>query len=83
LESDIKNQINAFINILNLNQTLVKESRSKDVLGGITSAYAAIPKSSPDKAIFWKAQYERILNNKSHPFREFLLVFIGSKIGLS
>ncbi len=83
LEITIRNQIEAFINILNLNHSTLKDNRAKGALRGMTAAYSSLPDKSHKKSIFWRKQYDRILNNQFHPFREYLLVYIGSKIGLN
>lgn len=83
LSISIKNQVEAFIDILNLNHSILKEKRAKDTLNGLTAAYSYLAKGSHQRSIFWRVQYDRILKNRYHPFREFLLVFIGPKIGLS
>jgi uncharacterized protein (TIGR02646 family) len=79
LDDNTKKQVEAFIDILNLNHDILKSKRAKDILNGISDA----SKTSPNKLIFWRAQYDRILNNPKQPFREFLLVYIGSKIGIN
>jgi len=76
----IKNQIEAYIEPLNLNHSVLKAKRAKDTLNGLTLAYNSLAPGSHQRASFWNVQYQRILNNPSHPFREFLLVYIGSKI---
>ncbi len=78
LDDNTKKQVEAFIDILNLNHDILKSKRAKDTLNGISDA----SKTSPNKLIFWRAQYDRILNNPKQPFREYLLVYIGSKIGI-
>jgi len=83
LPLSIKNQVEAFIDTLNLNHSILKEKRAKDTLRGLTAAYSSLIRGSHQRSIFWKVQYDRILKNRHHPFREFLLVYIGSKIGLS
>ncbi len=79
LDAKTKNQVNAFIENLNLNHSVLKNKRAKDVLNGISIAANSVT----DKQRFWRAQYNRILLNLGHPFREFLLVYIGPKIGLN
>jgi uncharacterized protein (TIGR02646 family) len=79
LETHTKSQVEAFIEILNLNHSILKNKRAKDVLNGISLAANTVA----DKHRFWRAQYNRILNNLSHPFREYLLIYIGPKIGLN
>lgn len=74
-----KNQVEAFINQLNLNHSILKNKRAKDVLTGISKAANTVA----DKHRFWRAQYSRILLDLGHPFREYLLVYIGPKIGLN
>ena len=83
LESNVKNQVEAFINLLNLNHNTLKEKRAKDTLNGLTKAYAGLAKGSNQKRNFWGLQYNRILQDQRQPFREYLLIYIGSKIGLN
>jgi uncharacterized protein (TIGR02646 family) len=79
LDLHTKMQIDAFIELLNLNHSVLKNKRAKDILNGIAIAANSVA----DKHRFWRAQYNRILNDLGHPFREFLLVYIGPKIGLN
>ena len=81
LDQPTKNQVESFIEILNLNHSTLKNKRAKDTLNGIISASHSFHNPAA-KNRFWRAQYHRILNHVSHPFREYLLVYIGSKIGL-
>lgn len=64
LAINIRNQVEAFVNILNLNHSILKEKRAKDVLRGLTDAYLSLASESHEKSIFWKVQYNRILNNR-------------------
>jgi uncharacterized protein (TIGR02646 family) len=79
LDSKTKNQVDAFIENLNLNHSVLKNKRAKDILNGISMA----ARSVADKHRFWRAQYYRILLDLKHPFREYLLIYIGPKIGLN
>lgn len=81
LDDATKKQVDAFIEILNLNHTVIKNKRAKDFLNGFVQAQVALNKA--DRSRFWKAKYNSILKNRSHPFREYLLLFIGKKISLS
>jgi uncharacterized protein (TIGR02646 family) len=83
LPTIIKQQVEAFIEILNLNHSSLKETRAKVYLRGLTDAYSTLAPGSHQKNLFWRSRYEQILINRSQPFREFLLLFIGPKIGLS
>lgn len=83
LKPVVKNQVQSFIEVLNLNHSILMEKRAKDTLRGLISAYNILDRTSPQRETFWRIQYERILKNRSHPFREYLLIYIGSKIGLS
>jgi uncharacterized protein (TIGR02646 family) len=79
LEAHTKSQAEAFIETLNLNHSILKNKRAKDVLNGISRAAISVE----DKRRFWRAQYSRILKDLKHPFREYLLLCIGPKIGLN
>ncbi|OYQ38445.1 retron system putative HNH endonuclease [Flavobacterium aurantiibacter] len=79
LDMNTKNQVEAFISQLNLNHSIIKNKRAKDVLTGISIAANSVA----DKQRYWRAQYTRILLDLGHPFREYLLVYIGPKIGLN
>ncbi len=74
-------QVESFISILNLNHKILKEKRAKDVIDGLIAAFGSI--QNHQKNDFWQIQFDRILLNKKHPFRQFLLIFIGRKLGLS
>ncbi len=74
-------QAQAFIEVLNLNHSLLRQNRAKDMLAGLLSAYIACPKGQ--KGIFWKVQFEHILKNKKIPYRQFLLNYIAGKIGVN
>lgn len=74
-------QAQAFIEVLNLNHSLLKQNRAKDVLAGLISGFTACP--AAQKGIYWKVQFKRILQNKNIPYRQFLLIYIAGKIGLS
>lgn len=81
MPDDIKNQAKSFIEVLNLNHKILKENRTKDVLSGLLEVYAQLPKHQ--KSNFWKQQFNRIVRNKKHPYRQFLLIYIGNKIGIN
>jgi uncharacterized protein (TIGR02646 family) len=80
LPTNIKQQADAFINILNLNHNVLKSNRAKNSVRGLIAAYRSI--LPHQKASFWTKQYNRILNNRKHPFRQFLLSFIAPKRGI-
>jgi uncharacterized protein (TIGR02646 family) len=79
LDMNTRSQVEAFIELLNLNHSVLKNKRAKDVLTGISIAANSVA----DKHRYWRVQYNRILLDLSHPFREYLLVYIGPKIGLN
>jgi uncharacterized protein (TIGR02646 family) len=79
LDPSIKMQVDAFIEILNLNHSNLMKKRGRDTLNGIIEA----SKSVTNKKSFWKSKYQSILNNPYQQFREYLLVYIGSKLGMN
>ncbi len=81
LIGNMKAEVDAFIEILNLNHSALKQRRAKDVLNGIIEAYRCVP--THQKKIFWKIQFQRILHNKNQPYRQYLLIYIGNKIGIN
>ncbi len=81
ISSEDKAQAEAFIEILNLNHTQLKEKRAKDVLNGLIAAFQLLPHHQ--RTNYWRVQFDRILLNKTQPFRQFLLIYIGSKIGIN
>ena len=84
LPTEIRQITESFIEVLNLNHKTLKENRVKDVLNGLIAAYQSIPRTNKQgKKAFWKLQFDRILLNKKQPFRQFLLIYIGSKIGIN
>jgi uncharacterized protein (TIGR02646 family) len=82
IKDNIKNQVQAFIDILNLNHANLLSKRAKDTLNGLTAAYKAIPDSNSQKGKYWNIQYNRLLSNVNHPFREYILIYIGNKLGM-
>ncbi len=81
-ESD-KKQAEAFIEVLNLNHTFLKEKRVKDILNGWIKAYQSIPVTDHRRNNFWTMKFQNLLLNKNQPFRQFLLIYIGNRIGLN
>ncbi|MCF8371120.1 MAG: TIGR02646 family protein [Bacteroidales bacterium] len=81
LTDNIKHQVEGFINILNLNHSALKETRAKDFLDGMIEEYHSIPPHQGNT--FWQIKFDRLLLDKSHPFRQFLLIYIGNKIGIN
>lgn len=78
-----KKQVEAFIEVLNLNHKTLREKRTKDILDGWISAFHSIPRIDPRKNLFWKVKFDNLLLNKKQPFRQFLLIYLGNKIGLN
>jgi uncharacterized protein (TIGR02646 family) len=77
LQPEIKSQVQAFIDLLNLNYQGLKIKR-KEYLDGILAAFMVI--SGHQKNVFWSLNYKRILDNPRHEFREFLLIYFWRKI---
>jgi uncharacterized protein (TIGR02646 family) len=73
-------QVEAFISVLNLNHKALKESRTKDVLDGILQVFRQL-KPYQQKS-FWESQFNRIVNDKKQPYRQYLLIYIGNKRGI-
>lgn len=80
LKDEIKKQVDSFIEITNLNHSVLKQKRSKDTLKGILDIFRNIP--DYQKRGFWESQFERISSNESHPYRQYLLIYIANKIGI-
>lgn len=74
-------QVDSFIEKLNLNHSNLVYKRAKDTLRGIIEAYNHLPNGSHQKGIFWRVKYQNVLNNPNQEFREFLLIFLGKKCG--
>ena len=81
LSDELRQQVEAFIKVLNLNHSNLAEKRVKDVLNGLISAYSSLPQNQ--KKSFWKNQFKRFLQNKKQPYRQFLLIYIGMRIGIN
>ncbi len=77
----IKNQVETFIEILNLNHDVIRQNREKDVLGGIIEASRAV--RADQKNLFWRSQFESVLNDSKKPYRQFLLIYIGNRLGIN
>ncbi len=74
LKDPIKKQVEAFIEILNLNISTLKKDR--------VVAYDKLVKNIPPTELenFLKRQIEIILGDLKRPFRQFLLLFITKKL---
>ena len=81
LPDEIRIQVDTFIKVLNLNHEILKNKRAKDILGALTQVYTSLPLFQ--RGTYWKVQYERVLNNPKQPFRQFLLVYIGNRLGIN
>lgn len=80
LKPEIKNQVQAFIEILNLNHSNLSEQRS-DMLKGILDVFVLLDKK--EKNNFLQAQMNRLLHNTSEPFRQYLLIYIATRRGIN
>lgn len=81
LSDEVKKQVESFIDIVNLNHKQLREKRTKDVLDGLINAYHAIPKTNHQKCNYWEVQFDRIYKNNYYPFRQFLLIYISTRLG--
>jgi uncharacterized protein (TIGR02646 family) len=77
LPPPIYEQVKAFISILNLNHTLLKNSRNS-ILQPILMGAA---KAGNNRQNYFLVQFDRINNNPSHPFRLFILSYLLNKLG--
>lgn len=80
LKPDIKNQVQAFIEILNLNHSQLVSTR-KEMLSGILEPFAAIPLHQ--KKGFLEMKMRNLLRNTSEPFRQYLLIYISTRRGIN
>ncbi len=79
LSEQIKQQVVAFIEILNLNHPILIQDRRKTFLTGLLNAQKNIPPQQ--KQAYWEVQFERIFQDNTHPFRQFLLIFLSKQLG--
>jgi uncharacterized protein (TIGR02646 family) len=79
LPAETAKQIDAFIDVLHLNSSILKARRSKDVLMGILEVFAQIPHHR--KRDFWQAKFNSVYRNMGHPYRQFLLIYISKQLG--
>lgn len=81
LSNSHKGQVEAFIDTLNLNHSLLKEIRAKDLLDD------HIQESRQFKGLqhrlYWKAQFDIVFKDKRQPYRQFLLIFMAKKLGIN
>lgn len=81
LNENMKKQVEAFIEVVNLNHYRLIEERRKhyqnlfDIFRGITNPY--------QRSIFWGIQYKRIMGLSDHVFRQYLIIMCGSKAGIN
>ena len=80
LKPEIENQVQAFIDILNLNHSSLKKQRH-DSISGILDIFYQIPKLQKNE--FLLAQKRRLMKDTKHPFRQFLLIYLSTKLGIN
>ena len=68
-----------FIEVLNLNHSLLKAKRAVDHLNPLISIATNFNRN--DRRKFWKLQFSNISRDKERPFRMFLLIYIGRILG--
>jgi uncharacterized protein (TIGR02646 family) len=81
LPPEIKFQVASFIEILNLNHEHLKTKRAKDALSPILEAFKTI--NPARKRDFLRSEFNRVERDPTSPFRQFLLIYLGKKIGLN
>ena len=81
LPPEIKSQVTSFIEILNLNHEHLKTKRAKDALSPILEAFKRI--NPAGKRDFLRSEFNWVQRDPSRPFRQFLLIYLGKKIGLN
>ena len=80
LQDVISNQVKSFIDILNLNHSILSKKR-KEALDGILSVYDLLP--NLQKRNYLQVQFNRVLSNPNTPYRQYLLIYLGQKLGLN
>lgn len=70
-------QIRSFIDILNLNHTILLQKR-KSAIYAMTTVFKNLSKNQ--KKVFWKSKLNTFVANKSNPYRQFLLIYCQSKL---
>lgn len=80
LNDSLKKQVDAFIEIVNLNHPVPKQNRT-GILNGMIEIYRSL--SPLQRNAFWRVQFNRIQSNRRHPYRQFLLIYIGRKLGIN
>lgn len=79
LSLEDKKLTEVYIEVLNLNHSLLMAKRSKDALNKILEVFGHIPKQQ--RQSFWERQLIRILSDYGQPFRQFLLIYISRQLG--
>jgi uncharacterized protein (TIGR02646 family) len=74
-----KNQVGAFIEILNLNHSSLVKNR-KNALDGILE-YWNMLSDNRQKQNYLQIQFDRVLSTLNTPYRQFLLIYLGQKLG--
>lgn len=79
LPSEIKNQVDSFIKILNLNHEILKSKR-KNALDAHISAYNGL---RLNKNSFWKNKLKNSLFDTKLEYRQYMLIYFASKSGIN
>jgi uncharacterized protein (TIGR02646 family) len=81
LPPEIEKQVTAYIDVLNLNHGPLRQLRTKEYLNPIIEAWQTIPPLQ--KTNYLRSQFRRILADQRHPYRQFLLIYLGPRIGIN
>lgn len=77
LQPPVKAQVEAFIQILNLNHSLLKAAR-KSILQPILSGARS---AGNNRRAYFNLQFQRVYKDPQHPFRSFILIYLLTKLG--
>jgi uncharacterized protein (TIGR02646 family) len=80
-DENTKRQVDAFIDILNLNHENLKSKRSQETLKPIMDIYLKLP--NREKNAFLSNRFNQILADPTQPYRQYLLIYIASRLNIN
>jgi uncharacterized protein (TIGR02646 family) len=81
LKDEIKSQVEAFIEILNLNHPRLKSARKEEALAAVLAIFNSL--DARRKKDYLKNEFARIAQNPHLHYRQFLLIYIAKKMGIN
>jgi len=81
LPKELSDQVNAFLTILNLSDHTTLKTNRSELLNRILLPFYTMP--NHEKRSYLETQFNRIYNNPALEYRQYLLIYMGNKLGIN